>query len=123
VIVVDDEPAIRRAVGEMLRARGHEVILAGGGPEALRAVYERSSAPAVLVADITMPGMTGIELAARLRAVRPAIRVVLMTGLPDSAELARDRPELVSAVLVKPFSAAELLAAVDLALGDRGTAT
>jgi CheY-like chemotaxis protein len=116
ILVVDDELAMRRSIAELLRARGHEVIVAGSGREALRAVYERSATPALLISDISMPEMSGIELAARLRADRPGIRVVLMTGMPESAELARERPELVSAVLLKPFSYDDLAAVVDAAL-------
>ena len=55
--------------------------------------------------------MTGIELAARVRALRPGIQVVMMTADPASAEAARDRPDLVGRVLVKPITADELLAA------------
>jgi CheY-like chemotaxis protein len=119
ILVVDDEPSVRRYIADVLRNRGHEVIVAGGGREALRAVYEQSNTPALLLSDIGMPDMSGIELAARLSADRPGIRVVLMTGTPSSAESARGRPELVSAVLLKPFTLDDLLAAVDAALTPR----
>jgi CheY-like chemotaxis protein len=121
VLVVDDEPAVRRLVAQALRSRGHEVIEAIGGREALRAVYERSSAPDVVLADLDLPGMTGVELAARLSADRPGTQIVLMTGRPGSAALARERPELVAAVLLKPFSLDDVLAAVDAALARRPT--
>jgi CheY-like chemotaxis protein len=116
ILVVDDEPAMRHSIAELLRSRGHEVIVAGSGREALRAVYDRSATPALLLSDISMPEMSGIELAARLGAERPGIRIVLMTGMPESAELARGRPELVSAVLLKPFSYDDLAAVVDAVL-------
>lgn len=116
ILVVDDEPSVRRLIADALRARGHEVIVASGGRDALRAVYERSDTPDLLLSDIEMPDMTGIELAARLSADRPGIRILLMTGRPASAALARERPELVSAVLLKPFSLDDLAAAVDAAL-------
>jgi two-component system cell cycle response regulator CpdR len=118
ILVVDDEPSVRRYIADVLRNRGHEVVVAGGGREALRAVYERSTTPALLVSDIGMPDMSGIELAARLSADRPGIRVILMTGTPASAELARERAELVSAVLLKPFTLDDLLRAVEAALAD-----
>jgi CheY-like chemotaxis protein len=63
--------------------------------------------------------MGGIELAARLSVERPGVAVVLMTADPASAEEARRHPELVTAVLVKPFAIEELLAAVDDALAPR----
>jgi CheY-like chemotaxis protein len=121
ILVVDDDPAVRRFVTEALRARGHEVIAAASGREALRAVYERSSTPALVVSDIEMPTMTGVELAARLSADRPGIRIVLMTGRAESAQLARERRELISAVLLKPFSLDDLAAAVETALAEPGS--
>jgi CheY-like chemotaxis protein len=65
-----------------------------------------------------MPGMNGIELAARLRADRPTTRVVLMTGHEASAAHAREREGLVEGVLLKPFGLAELLEAVLEAIGE-----
>lgn len=118
VLVVDDEPSIRHLVQSVLRPMGYEVTVAAGGREALRAVYSESASPALLVTDIDMPGMTGIELAARLTAERPAVQVILMTGDVASAERARTRAGFVAAVLLKPFSSAELRDAVRATIGD-----
>ena len=123
ILVVDDDPTVRQFVADILRQRGHEVIAAAGGREALRAVYERSSTPDLVVSGVDMPAMSGIELAARLTADRPGIRIVLMTGRPDSAARARAHTELVSAVLLKPLSLQALLAAVDQVLHADRSAT
>jgi DNA-binding NarL/FixJ family response regulator len=56
--------------------------------------------------------MTGIELAARLLALRPALRIVMMTGDPDRATAARGHPSLVDKVLLKPMRSRELVLAV-----------
>jgi CheY-like chemotaxis protein len=112
ILVVDDEPAVRRFVTDALRSSGYDVIGAATGREALGAVYGESQAPTLLLTDIEMPGMTGVELAARVRADRPAIRVILMTGREASAARARERAGLVEGVLLKPFGLAELLDAV-----------
>jgi CheY-like chemotaxis protein len=112
ILVVDDEPAVRRFVTDALRSSGYDVIGAGSGREALGAVYGKSQTPTLLLTDIEMPGMTGVELAARVRADRPAIRVILMTGREASAARARERAGLVEGVLLKPFGLAELLDAV-----------
>jgi CheY-like chemotaxis protein len=69
------------------------------------------------VTDIDMPGMTGIELAARLTAERPAVQVILMTGDVASAERAR-ASGFIAAVLLKPFSTADLRDAVRATIGD-----
>ncbi|MFL5680653.1 MAG: response regulator [Chloroflexota bacterium] len=117
ILVVDDEPAIRRFVADSLRGAGYEVMTAASGRDALAIVYEDNGTPALLVTDIEMPAMTGVELAARVRADRPAIRVVLMTGREASAARAREREGLVEGVLLKPFGLAELLDAVFEAIG------
>jgi CheY-like chemotaxis protein len=119
VLVVDDESAVRILVQSVLRTMGYEVTVASGGREALRAVYAESATPALLVTDIDMPGMTGIELAARLTAERPAVRVIFMTGDPASAQRARDRAAgFIAAVLLKPFTTGELREVVRATIGE-----
>ncbi|MFL5440183.1 MAG: response regulator [Myxococcales bacterium] len=112
VLVVDDEPVIREFVGRALDAAGIEHALAADGREALRAVADGVVRPQVLLTDIEMPGMSGIELAARVLALRPGLRVVMMTGDPDRAAAARDRTSIVETVLMKPIETRDLLAAV-----------
>jgi CheY-like chemotaxis protein len=118
ILVVDDEPAVRRFVTEALRSSGYDVVGASTGREALAAVYGESRTPTLLLTDIEMPGMSGVELAARIRADRPRIRVILMTGREASAVRARERAGLVEGVLLKPFGLAELLHAVLEALAE-----
>ena len=112
VLVVDDDPSVRDFVVLALRRHDCEVRAAAGGREALRAVADGSFRPATLLTDIDMPDMTGIELAARLTALRPGLRIVMMTGDQLSAAAARARPDLVADVLLKPMTVAELLEAV-----------
>jgi len=78
----------------------------------LRLVVDGQVRPTVLLTDIEMPGMTGVELAARLLAVRPGLRVVMMTGDPERATAARAHSSIVATVLQKPIPMADLLAAV-----------
>jgi CheY-like chemotaxis protein len=89
------------------------------GRAALRAIADGSCRPAVLLTDIDMPGMSGIELSARVRALRPGVTVVMMTGDESSADAARERPDLVARVLIKPASVEELLEATGLAAADQ----
>jgi DNA-binding response OmpR family regulator len=118
VLVVDDEPVIRAFVARALAQAGFTTDTAGDGREALRLVAEDRVRPAILVTDIEMPGMTGIELAARLLALRPALRVVMMTGDTERATAARGHPSIVDAVLMKPMQVTELVDAVR-STGDR----
>jgi two-component system cell cycle response regulator CpdR len=112
VLVVDDEPVVREFIGRALTAAGFHATLAGDGREALRLVVGGTVRPHVLLTDIEMPGMSGIELAARLLAIRPTVRVVMMTGDPSRAAAARDRTSIVATVLMKPLETRELVAAV-----------
>jgi CheY-like chemotaxis protein len=117
VLVVDDEPVIRAFVARALTLAGMEVSVAADGREALRLVAEGHVRPAVVVTDIEMPGMTGIELAARMLALRPIVRIVMMTGDLERAEAARGHPSIVDEVLVKPFQSEELVEAVRPTIG------
>ncbi len=117
ILVVDDEPSVRAFVRDALQGAGYEVVVAADGAAALRAVYGESRAPALLLTDVEMPGMSGIELAARLGADRPGLPVVLMTGNTASARAARDREGLIEGVLLKPFTVAELFEAVGRVVG------
>ena len=112
VLVVDDEAVIRAHVARALTLAGFDVAVAVDGREAIRLVADSRVRPAVVVTDIEMPGMTGIELAARLLAMRPALRIVMMTGDPDRADAARGHPSIVDAVLMKPIQPGELVDAV-----------
>ena len=117
VLVVDDEPVIRAWVARALTLAGCDVAVASNGREALRLVAEGRVRPAVVVTDIEMPGMTGVELAARLLALRPALRIVMMTGDPDRAEAARGHPSIVDEVLLKPMRTEAIVNAVRPAAG------
>jgi CheY-like chemotaxis protein len=85
VLLVEDEPAVRRLARTILAAAGYEVLEAGTGAQAL-ALSELHAGPIdVLLTDVVMPGMSGPQLAAQLSARRPGLRVLFMSGyLPDT---------------------------------------
>jgi CheY-like chemotaxis protein len=129
VLVVDDEPVIRAFIARALTLAGIDVAVAANGREALRLVADGQVRPSVVVTDIEMPAMTGIELAARLLALRPALRIVMMTGDPERAAAARGHPSIVDEVLLKPIRSHDLVEAVrpirartSTPAADRGTA-
>jgi two-component system cell cycle response regulator CpdR len=117
VVVADDDRANVARIARILGEAGHPVFLATGGRSALRQVLASSVSPALLVCAIEMHEMSGIELAARVSAARPGVRVLLLSADPRSVELARDRTTLVHGVLLKPFTTDELWAAIRAALG------
>lgn len=118
VLVVDDDPAVLHLVERVLRRAGAEVTSVESGRAALRAIADGVSKPSLLLTAIELSGMTGIELSARVRAIHPGIEVVMMTADPASAEAARDKPDLVGRVLLKPITADDLLAATGLATAE-----
>lgn len=112
VLVVDDEAIVRADIARILTGAGLSVAVADGGRAALRLIADGRVRPAVVVTDIEMPEMSGVELAARLLALRPTIRIVMMTRDPERAATARRHPSIVDEVLIKPVGADELVAAV-----------
>jgi two-component system cell cycle response regulator CpdR len=111
VLVVDDEPAVRAWVARALARSGIEAVIAETGREALRLVADGQVRPDVLLTDLEMPSMGGVELAARMDSLRPGIRIVMMTGDVRRAAAARER-SIVAAVLDKPMVINDLIAAV-----------
>ena len=111
LLVVDDDPQVREATAALLEAAGYVVVPAAGPQEALERL-SRDAFDAVL-SDIVMPGgLSGLELAARIRTLRPHLPVVLMTGY---SEALTDEAACPWPVLSKPFTAAEAVAALGLA--------
>jgi CheY-like chemotaxis protein len=82
ILLVEDEEDVRRLVPQVLRTSGYSVLTAGGGAEALE-VASRHDGPIDLLTDAVMPGLSGPDLAERLRAVRPATAVLFMSGYTD----------------------------------------
>ncbi|MGE0859978.1 MAG: PAS domain-containing protein [Gammaproteobacteria bacterium] len=85
VLVVDDEPLVRNLLGELLSGEGADATLAVDGQQARELFLEAPERFDVVFSDQTMPGLTGLELAAALRATRPALPVVVYSGYSDGA--------------------------------------
>jgi two-component system, cell cycle sensor histidine kinase and response regulator CckA len=117
VLLVDDQQVVARALQRSLERSGHRVLLAGNGREAL-ATLAREQVD-VVVSDVVMPGMGGVELARELRSRRPALPVLLISGFIDAP---RDLPPGIT-VLHKPFLPRELLFRLQELLGRSAAAT
>ncbi len=108
LLVVEDDAPVRELAVRSLQAAGFRVLEASDGDEAL-AVASRCPDPiALLVTDVVMPGMNGLELADRLRAVRPGTRVLLLSGYPDSAFSKHEQEPAAWPLLNKPYTPLEL---------------
>ena len=102
ILVVDDDPVIGKSFDRVLSGKGYAVITASNGREALDKLA-RENYDAVFT-DIKMPGMSGIEVAARVRAARPWLPVVIVTGYGSEANEAKAKEAGVAAFLRKPLS-------------------
>jgi CheY-like chemotaxis protein len=118
ILVVDDEEGIRRYVDRVLSEAGHRTTLSASGAEAIAAVTQGARFD-LLLTDVMMPGMTGAELALRLREVDPDLKVLYLTGYADRLFATNPPPLQEEAFLQKPCSALALRQAVSLAVTGR----
>ncbi|HEX2251070.1 MAG TPA: response regulator [Gemmatimonadales bacterium] len=118
VLVVDDEAAVRRFAARVLQREGFEVLEAADGVEALELVKTGQPTVDVVVSDIVMPRLNGVELMEALAPIRPDLPVILMSGYATAAlsELGIATP---CSILMKPFQAERLLAEVQRCLARR----
>ena len=79
ILIVEDERVSRRALAMLLASCGYRTASAASGEEALRMMRERN-APSIAVVDLDLPGMNGLDLIARLKALNPKLHSVLITG-------------------------------------------
>jgi signal transduction histidine kinase len=110
VLVVEDEDAVRQFAVESLRRHGYHVLQASSGEDALKVASSYDGTIDALVSDVVMPGIKGPELAARLRALRPGVRVLLMSGYAADVVTPGDLKD--ASLVAKPFSPASLSRAV-----------
>jgi CheY-like chemotaxis protein len=107
VLAVDDEPAMGNMIRRVLRPRGHSVVTATSGEEALERLADESFD--VLISDVGMgPGMNGWELVERLRQSWPEMHVVLATGWGAAIDSSEARAKGVDAVIAKPYRPGDL---------------
>jgi two-component system cell cycle sensor histidine kinase/response regulator CckA len=121
LLVIDDDPLVRSHVRRLLERHGFFVEDAAGGNAGLEAI-ERAQ-PDVVLLDMMMPDLDGVEVVRRLRASGSRLPVVLCSGNLDAARERGLDPEMVQGMLQKPFDHDELLAAIDQARGRSADAT
>jgi two-component system, OmpR family, KDP operon response regulator KdpE len=109
ILVVDDEPQILRVMRMSLPARGYEVRTASGGKEALEEI--RKEMPDLLVLDLVMPGMSGLEVCQRVREVTP-IPIIILSAKGSESDKVAALDFGADDYVTKPFGMNELLARV-----------
>jgi two-component system, cell cycle sensor histidine kinase and response regulator CckA len=122
VLVVEDEAGVRELACQFLRVKGYTVLEAEGGLEALAVSRSHPGVIHLLLSDMVMPRMSGGELAAELKTVRPDIRLAFMSGYSEFSrgDMGQEFPE--APVLQKPFSPSSLVKIVREALAQPSAA-
>jgi DNA-binding response OmpR family regulator len=119
ILLVEDEPGLRDGLTDLLRGDGHDVEPVGDGATAAsRGVAESFD---LIVLDLMLPRMDGMEVCRRVRAARPGTPILMLTARGAEDDKVRGLTEGADDYVTKPFSARELLARIR-ALGRRGTA-
>src|SRR5882762_7413989 len=114
IVVVEDEPAIRRGVVDALRASGYEAAEAADGASGLQEAV-RLGVDLVLL-DLLLPKRDGLEVLAEVRKIRPTLPVIILTARGTEDDRVRGLKMGADDYVVKPFSARELLARVEAVL-------
>ncbi len=116
VLVVDDEPVVGNGIRLLLREAGLRVATVADAEAAL--AHPAAGECRLVLCDLMLPGLSGIDLLHKLRATRPNLPVVMITGYGTAENAARALEAGVSGFLPKPFTESELLDAVRHALGN-----
>lgn len=113
ILVVDDEPKIAHTLVDILRGEGHDAISVSNGKSALE--WAVKVIPDVILSDVIMPGVNGIEAAKEILRCLPHCRIILFSGQASSSDiLEQDRAEGYSfGLLAKPVSPEVLLSAIN----------
>ncbi len=119
ILVVEDEPNLLRLTERTLMGLGYVVLAAGSPEEALRIAESHPGRIDLLLSDVVMPHMSGVELRERMRTLRPEARCLLVSGYPATGSLAADLLVMSSGFLAKPFTREALAQGVrDALAGD-----
>jgi CheY-like chemotaxis protein len=106
ILVVDDEDGVRRLAERILKRLGYPVLTASNGAEALEVYAAKRAEIALVIMDISMPEMSGVDCMRKMRAIDPAVRVVLSSGF--DVDQSGVEPGEISGFMEKPYQLAQL---------------
>lgn len=116
ILLVEDEERLRQILSKILTMFNYGVFEANSGNEALSLIESNSHAIDLLISDINMPNMSGIELYEKIKSIKPELRCVMTTGyLDDDEKLELDKLGVLG-VIYKPFQVEEVLQVVETSI-------
>src|ERR1700685_260583 len=115
ILVVDDEPEVRKLVAAMLARSGHRIISADTGQNAIR-LFKNNMDTDLLLTDVVAPGMSGPMIADEIAALKPEIKVLFMSGYDGTQAVQRLVVEKGYSLLVKPFTMDQLAGKIEAVL-------
>jgi CheY-like chemotaxis protein len=118
VLFVDDEPSLSDVTGRMLERLGYQVLALRSATDALAMFRAAPAAFDLVITDLTMPGLTGAQLAVEMHRVRANVPVILSTGYLDRLDPDTARALHARELLIKPYTTEDLATAVRRALAD-----
>ena len=116
ILIVEDDESVRTFTARAIATGGHDVETAGDGDEGLEIIRKAGGGYDLVLSDIRMPAMDGIEMARRAAGEFPGLKILLMTGYAEQRERAADLEEIIIDVVPKPFTLLEIRNKVQRAL-------
>lgn len=116
ILIVEDDDSVRTFTARAIAAAGHEVETAEDGDLGLTQIREAAGSYDLVLSDIRMPAMDGIEMAKRAAGEFPGLKILLMTGYAEQRERAADLEQIIIDVVPKPFTLMEIRSKVQMAL-------
>src|SRR5262245_38955716 len=123
ILCVEDDGSVRSLAARALERAGHTVTLAGDGEQGLGLILEANGGFDLVISDIRMPAMDGIEMARSAARRYPQLRILLITGYADQRERAAELSGTIVGVLQKPFTLGDIRERVASALAPRALAS
>ena len=117
ILIVEDDESVRTFTARAMAADGHQVSTADDGDDGLASIREAGGGYDLVLSDIRMPAMDGIEMAKRAAGEYPGLKIMLMTGYAEQRERAADLQAIIVDVVSKPFTLNEIRTKVQAALG------
>jgi CheY-like chemotaxis protein len=115
VLIVDDEPALRKIAAAILEKSGYSVLVAKDGREAVEVFQQNAPQVAAVLLDITMPVMAGHEAFRLIRDIQPRVPIIMSSGYSETFALEKLGSDVAAAFIQKPYTAAKLIESIQKA--------